>query len=69
MPVRIDFSQITFAEPVFLWLLVIPALLLALWIWRLVRRRMDIRSPGAARARCRSASATRRSATCRSGSA
>ncbi len=44
MLVRIDFSQITFAEPVFLWLLVIPALLFALWIWRLIRRRMDIRS-------------------------
>ena len=44
MLVRIDFSQITFAEPVFLWLLVIPALLFALWIWRLIRRRIDIRS-------------------------
>ena len=43
MPVSIDFARITFAEPLFLWLLVVPALLLLLWIGRLVRRRGDIR--------------------------
>jgi hypothetical protein len=40
---RIDFSQVQFAEPVFLWLLVIPALLLVLWTWRFIRRRRDNR--------------------------
>lgn len=40
MPVRIDLRQITFAQPELLWLLVVPALLLALWGYRLVRRRV-----------------------------
>ena len=40
MPVRIDFRQITFAQPEMLWLLVVPALLLVLWVWQLVRRRV-----------------------------
>ena len=40
MPVRIDLRQITFAQPELLWLLVVPALLLVLWTWRLVRRRI-----------------------------
>jgi hypothetical protein len=43
VPVRIDFTRITFAEPLFLWLLALPAALLVLWVWRLVRRRLDIR--------------------------
>lgn len=42
MPVKIDVSQITFAEPAFLWLLAAPVLLLALWVWRLARRRADV---------------------------
>lgn len=44
MPVRIDLTQITFAEPIYLWLLVLPALLSLLWIWRLLRRRYDLRA-------------------------
>ncbi|HEX7796162.1 MAG TPA: VWA domain-containing protein [Vicinamibacterales bacterium] len=42
MPVSIDFTRITFAEPAFLWLLSIPLVLAAVWFWRLVRRRVDI---------------------------
>jgi Ca-activated chloride channel family protein len=41
--VRIDFKQLSFAEPAFLWLLVVPAVLAGVWVWRLVRRRTDIR--------------------------
>ena len=37
------FGQITFAAPHFLWLLVVPALLLAAWLWRAVRRISDLR--------------------------
>jgi Ca-activated chloride channel family protein len=37
--VRIDLRQITFGQPEFLWLLAIPLLLVALWCWRLARRR------------------------------
>jgi Ca-activated chloride channel family protein len=40
---RIAFSQITFGAPEYLWLLVIPALLLAAWIWRFLLRRNDAR--------------------------
>jgi hypothetical protein len=40
---RINFSQIAFGEPDLLWLLIIPGLLLALWIWRFVSRRRDNR--------------------------
>lgn len=36
---RIDFRQLTFGQPEMLWLLVLPALLLVLWLWRLGRRR------------------------------
>ncbi len=39
----IDFDRVTFADPDFLWLLVVPALLLALWIWRFAARRADAR--------------------------
>lgn len=46
MPVRIDLARITFAEPLYLWLLVIPALLTVAWIWRLFRRRADLRALG-----------------------
>ena len=40
---RIDFSTFRFAEPLYLWLLVVPGLLLVLWIWQVVRRRTDTR--------------------------
>jgi Ca-activated chloride channel family protein len=39
----IDFSTFRFAEPLYLWLLVLPGLLLVLWIWQVVRRRSDTR--------------------------
>jgi Ca-activated chloride channel homolog len=38
VPVRIDLRQIAFAQPEILWLLLVPALLLALWVWRVARR-------------------------------
>lgn len=39
----IDFATFTFAQPFYLWLLVVPALLLALWGWRAIVRRGDLR--------------------------
>ena len=39
----IDFAQVQFAQPDYLWLLAIPALLLALWVWRFLKRRADNR--------------------------
>jgi len=38
---RIEFDQITFAQPDYLWLLVFPAVLIGLWIRRFARRRAD----------------------------
>jgi Ca-activated chloride channel family protein len=35
--------MVRFADPLYLWLLALPALLLVLWAWRLFRRRADIR--------------------------
>ena len=40
---RIDFSTVRFETPFLLWLLVVPAALLVLWAWRVVRRRTDVR--------------------------
>jgi Ca-activated chloride channel family protein len=39
----IDFGSIRFGEPLYLWLLAAPALLLVLWCWRVLRRRVDAR--------------------------
>lgn len=39
----IDFGSIRFGEPLYLWLLVAPALLFVLWCWQVVRRRVDAR--------------------------
>jgi Ca-activated chloride channel family protein len=39
MPVRIDIRQLAFGQPEMLWLLVVPAVLLVLWTWRVARRR------------------------------
>ncbi len=39
----IDFSQLSFGDPQFLWLLLLPGLLLALCVWRFVTRRADAR--------------------------
>jgi Ca-activated chloride channel family protein len=40
---RIQFGQITFTQPEYLWLLVVPALLILVWCWRLSVRRRDAR--------------------------
>jgi Ca-activated chloride channel family protein len=40
---RIDFGQIEFGEPDYLWLLVLPSILLVLWVWRFMQRRADTR--------------------------
>ena len=34
---------IRFAEPLYLWLLVVPGILLVMWVWQLARRRADAR--------------------------
>lgn len=39
----IDPSTLTFGDPLYLWLLILPGALLVLWVWRLLRRRADIR--------------------------
>ena len=39
----VDFSTFSFAEPLYLWLLVVPGTLLVLWLWQVVRRRADVR--------------------------
>jgi len=38
---RVDFTTVRFEEPQFLWLLLAPAVLLALWFWQAARRRGD----------------------------
>jgi Ca-activated chloride channel homolog len=37
----IDFAQVSFGEPEYLWLLVLPVLFAALWGWRFLARRAD----------------------------
>jgi Ca-activated chloride channel family protein len=39
----LDPRQVHFAEPVYLWLLVVPAALLPIWAWQVARRRRDLR--------------------------
>jgi Ca-activated chloride channel family protein len=39
----IDVNSIRFAEPLYLWLLILPAALLLVWFWQLSRRRRDAR--------------------------
>lgn len=39
----IAFAELSFGEPAYLWLLVVPAILLGFWTWRLVLRRADVR--------------------------
>ena len=41
---RLSLEQLEFYEPQYLWLLTIPAVLLALWVWRFVSRRADARA-------------------------
>lgn len=43
---QIAFSELTFGEPAYLWLLVVPGILLILWMWRLILRREDVRRLG-----------------------
>ena len=38
---RFDFNTLRFAQPLYLWLLVAPGLLLALWVWQVIRRRSE----------------------------
>jgi Ca-activated chloride channel family protein len=40
---RFDLATFRFAEPVWLWLLVLPAALLVLLAWRVARRRIEVR--------------------------
>jgi len=39
----IDLNSVRFAEPLYLWLLILPATLLVVWGWQLSRRRRDAR--------------------------
>jgi Ca-activated chloride channel family protein len=39
----INFQSLRFGEQLYLWLLIAPALLSCLWMWRLLRRRADAR--------------------------
>ena len=45
----IDLGSIRFGEPLYLWLLVAPAVLFVLWCWQVARRRVDARKYRAAR--------------------
>ena len=45
----IQLDTLRFGQPLYLWLLVAPALLLVLWCWRVIRRRIDARKYKAAR--------------------
>jgi hypothetical protein len=40
---HIDKGTFGFAEPLYLWLLILPTVLLAIWIWRVLRRHADLR--------------------------
>lgn len=46
---QIDFSTLSVATPLYLWLLVVPGALLVLWGWQLARRRRDARRLSRAR--------------------
>jgi Ca-activated chloride channel family protein len=45
----VDIATIRFGEPAYLWLLAAPAALALLWVWRVARRRRDVRRLRAAR--------------------
>ena len=47
---RVSLESVRFAEPLYLWLLIVPAVLFAVWIWRFVRRRGDLKRLRARRA-------------------
>jgi len=46
MPLWIDFSTLSFREPLYLWLLCAPGVLLVVWTWHVLRRRRDERRLG-----------------------
>ena len=46
MPFGIDVSTVSFAEPLYLWVLAVPGGLLVIWIWQALRRRADARRMG-----------------------
>src|SRR5437867_11908749 len=46
---RIDIGTLGFGQPLYLWLLVVPGVLLALGVWRVLRRRLDVRRSSAVR--------------------
>ena len=39
----LDLSSVRFGEPAYLWLLTGIAALLVVWVWRVIRRRRDVR--------------------------
>src|SRR2546427_845353 len=45
----IDTGSLTFGQPLYLWLLIIPGVLLVLGFWRVLRRRLDVRRSAAVR--------------------
>lgn len=45
----VDFATLSVETPLYLWLLVVPAALLGLWTWQLLRRRRDARRLARAR--------------------
>jgi Ca-activated chloride channel homolog len=45
----IDFESFRFASPVYLWMLLIPAALMVVWGWRVIRRRANVRRLAAQR--------------------
>ena len=47
---RVSLESFRFAEPLYLWLAIVPAVLFAVWIWRFVRRRGDLKRLRARRA-------------------
>jgi Ca-activated chloride channel homolog len=47
---RVSFETFRFADPLYLWLLIVPAALSVVWIWRFVRRRGDLKRLRARRA-------------------
>jgi hypothetical protein len=40
---KVDLRQLQFAESALLWFLLVPAILLVVWVWRVTQRRADTR--------------------------
>ena len=43
MATKLDTTTLSFATPLYLWVLVVPAVLLVLWSVQIIRRRADAR--------------------------